>query len=182
MAARTRSTRRVASAIARLKYHVLEVIWSRSTIECAGSAKRIPCRRSRMLRSSAFLGSVVFLVLAACAHTDDGARVRTGNVRFDANSVSSPRFSVRKASDGAWRSSKGWALVQEGDVLRYEGTPYSVQITRRPDGLLYEPSWVRGASWTFVTEDGQPIAPELEAPLYIATRAGLSGQWLALWT
>jgi hypothetical protein len=81
--------------------------------------------------------------------------------------------------NGTWSN---WC-VQQGDETRpvhgggsglIPGSGW-VDIERRPDGLVYEPSWPISNIWTFVTEDGQSIPRNLETPLYLVSQLGLPG-------
>ena len=134
-------------------------------------------------------GVVLAFVAAGCAHYDrQGRAVRTGAARFDAQSVSSPGLAYTLEGDGTWAGIDGDRYELVGDDIRKVGgfgpTPSLVRpsgwvtIDRRPDGFMYLPSYPGGQVWTFVTEDGQPIATELEVPLYLASQLGLGGQWI----
>jgi hypothetical protein len=137
---------------------------------------------------------VLSLLATGCATYDSkGRAVRSGSTRFDANSVSAPPGLVyTRASDGSWGGMTGDRYERVGDDLRKVGafgptpsliTPSGwVTIDRRPDGLMYLPSYLSAPVWTFVTEDGRPLPSDLEIPLYLAARLGLSGQWVNLWT
>jgi hypothetical protein len=57
-----------------------------------------------------------------------------------------------------------------------------VLIERTTMGLVYTPSYPGGPIWTFATEDGGPIPPDLEVPLYLAAQLGLSGHWIDVLT
>jgi hypothetical protein len=138
------------------------------------------------------LGAAMVVGLA-CSHYDSsGRRVRTGSTRFDAQSVSGPGFYYTLGEDGIWSGMSGDQYERVGDDIRkvgaYGPTPSiirpsgSVTITRRPDGLQYVPSYLSAPVWTFVTADSQPIPQEMEIPLYLAARLGLSGQWISLKT
>jgi hypothetical protein len=118
--------------------------------------------------------------------------VRTGAARFDAHSVTSPKAVITLESDGTWAQIGGNRYELVGDELRLIGggagswrgpliRPYaSVRIDHLPNGLRYTPSYPASA-WTFVTEDGKPLPPDLEVPLYFAARIGLGGQWVNIW-
>ncbi|HVP63156.1 MAG TPA: hypothetical protein VMT11_21550 [Myxococcaceae bacterium] len=145
-----------------------------------------------MKRAQVF-GMVLVFVAAACAHQDsEGHRVRTGSVRFDARSVSAPNIVYTLEDDGTWAGMGGDRYERLGDDLRKVGafspTPSLIRpsgwvtIDRRPDGLMYIPSYLGAPIWTFVTEDGRPLPADLEVPLYLAARLGLSGHWIDLHT
>jgi len=127
---------------------------------------------------------VAVAVMAGCAHDAEGHRIRTGNVRFDAHSVSTQVGTVITLnSDGTWGA---FRIQRVGDQIRGDfagaaGYYGYVQVDRLPNGVMYSPSSYRGAIWTFVTEDGQPIPADLEIPLYLAARQGLPGQWVSIW-
>jgi hypothetical protein len=138
-------------------------------------------------------GVMLAFVAAGCAHYDNkGRMVRTGPARFDAQSVSAPGTVYTLAADGTWAGISGDRYELVGDDLRKVGafgpTPSLIRpsgwvtIDRRPDGLMYLPSYPGGRIWTFVTEDGQPIPAELEIPLYLAAQLGLGGQWIDMYT
>lgn len=138
-------------------------------------------------------GVVLAFVMAGCAHYDQqGRAVRTGPARFDAQSVSAPGNVYTLERDGTWAGIYGDRYELVGDDIQKVGAfgptpsiiPPSgwVTIDRRPDGLMYLPSYPGGQIWTFVTEDGQPIPTELEVPLYFAARLGLGGQWIDVHT
>ncbi|MGZ3444238.1 MAG: hypothetical protein ACXWLG_01000 [Myxococcaceae bacterium] len=129
-----------------------------------------------------------------CAHDTEGHEVRTGAARFDAHSVTSPKAVITLESDGNWAQIGGNRYELVGDELRLIGggsgrtgnvaliRPYaSVRIDRLPNGLRYTPSYYSAPTWTFVTEDGKPLPPDLEIPLYFAARIGLGGQWVNIW-
>ena len=130
-------------------------------------------------------------VTACAAHDSAGRRIRTGDVRFDEQSIVGQSFSYRLDSEGNW-SGGGSQYRRQGDDLVKVGasnsTPSlirptgSVRIERRPDGLRYVPSWRGSTTWTFVTEDGKPLPEALELPLYLLTRIELDGQWVNLRT
>ena len=129
------------------------------------------------------------VVVAGCAHDPDGHVVRTGQVRFDANSVTGPKNALfTLESDGNWANGAS-RYERVGDQLRPVGglgalfRPYGyVQIARLPNGIRYTPSWSSGVTWTFITEEGTQFPTDLEIPLYFAARLGLGGQWTNLWT
>ena len=138
-------------------------------------------------------GVALAFVLAGCAHYDSsGHRVRTGSVRFDARSVSAPGWVYTLEDDGTWAGMAGDRYVRVGDEIRKVGafgpTPAlirpsgSVLIERTTMGLVYTPSYPGGPIWTFATEDGGPIPPDLEVPLYLAAQLGLSGHWIDVLT
>jgi len=145
-----------------------------------------------MQRTHVF-GAVLAFVVAGCAHYDQqGRAVRTGAARFDAQSVSAPGVVYTLESDGTWAGIGGDHYLRVGDDLRKEGafgpTPSIIRpsgwvtIDRRPDGLMYIPSYPGGRIWTFVTEDGEPIPADLEIPLYFASQLGLGGHWIDITT
>jgi hypothetical protein len=145
------------------------------------------------MKRSQVIGVVLALVATGCAHYDkQGHWVRTGPARFDAQSVSAPGIIYTLESDGTWAGLSGDRYERVGDDLRKVGafgpTPSLIRpsgwvtIDRRPDGLMYLPSYPGGPIWTFVTEDGQPIPADLEAPLFLAATLGLGGQWVDLFT
>ena len=145
-----------------------------------------------MQRTHVF-GAVLAFVAAGCAHYDQqGRAVRTGPARFDAQSVSAPGVVYTLESDGSWAGMGGDRYERVGDDIRKVGafapTPSLIRpsgwvtVDRRPDGLMFLPSYPGGRIWTFVTEDGQPIPAELEIPLYLAAQLGLGGQWIDLFT
>jgi hypothetical protein len=146
------------------------------------------------MKRSHVLGLVLTFVVAGCAHYDSkGRAVRSGSTRFDAQSVSTaPPTIYTLAGDGTWAGMDGDRYELVGDDLRKVGafgpTPSLiapsgwVTIDRRPDGLMYTPSYLSAPIWTFVTEDGRPLPADLEVPLYLAARLGLSGQWIDLFT
>ena len=125
------------------------------------------------------LGAAMITLASACAHDSDGRRVRTTSIRFDERSITGPNVTLTREDDGTWSH----LYVQEGDEIRTVGPlegllirPWGwVDIDRRPDGLVYEPSWPVSNIWTFVTEDGQPIPRNLEVPLYLVAQLGLAG-------
>jgi hypothetical protein len=132
------------------------------------------------------IASVVAVALTAgCAHDPEGHEIRTGNVRFDAHSVSDPNgLFATLNSDGTWGP---FRLQRVGDQIRGEFTGavgyYGyTQVDRLPNGVMYTPSSYSAAIWTFVTEDGQPIPADLEIPLYLAARHGLGGHWVSIWS
>jgi hypothetical protein len=138
-------------------------------------------------------GVMLAFVVAGCAHYDSkGRAVRTGAARFDAQSVSAPGVVYTLESDGTWAGMGGDRYQLVGDDLRKVGafgpTPSLIRpsgwvtIDRRPDGLMYIPSYPGGRIWTFVTEDGEPIPAELEIPLYLAAQLGLGGHWIDMFT
>jgi hypothetical protein len=128
---------------------------------------------------------------AGCAHDAEGHEVRTGNTRFDAQSVTSPKVTFTLEQDGTWAQDGGNRYERVGDELRLIGSaaskwalirPYaSVKVEHLPGGLRYTPSYFAAPTWTFVTEDGKPLPPDLEVPLYFAARVGLGGQWVNIW-
>lgn len=144
------------------------------------------------MRSFGVLGAALAMVAAGCAHDSEGHWIRTGSTRFDGRSVSAPGGVYTLEDDGTWAGMSGDRYERVGDDLRKVGafgpTPSlirpsaSVRIGHRPDGLTYTPSYFSAPIWTFVTEDGRPIPADLEAPLYLTARLGLSGQWVDLWT
>jgi hypothetical protein len=138
-------------------------------------------------------GVVLAFVLAGCAHYDNqGRAVRTGAAWFDAKSVSAPGIAYTLEGDGTWAGISGDRYELVGDDIRKVGafgpTPSLIRpsgwvtIDRRPDGLMYLPSYSGGRIWTFVTEDGKPIPAELEVPLYLAAQLGLGGHWIDMVT
>jgi len=119
----------------------------------------------------------VVLLVTACTYDSAGRRVRTGDIRFDERSITG-RVVLTLQDDGTWSH----LYVQQGDEIRsvvgLDGLIKAsgwVDIERRPDGLVYEPSWPISNIWTFVTEDGQPIPRNLEVPLYLVAQLGLVG-------
>jgi len=131
------------------------------------------------------------LLAAGCAHDAEGHRVRSSTVRFDDRSVSGPGFYYTLEEDGTWAGMSGDRYVLDGEEIRKVGGGFDhtgalirpsgwVDVQRRPDGLVYEPSWPTSTIWTFLTEDGQPIPRNLEVPLYLTARLGLSGTWVTL--
>ena len=131
------------------------------------------------------LGVAVCSLLSACAHQTDVYPIRTGVLRFDERSVTSPHVSFTRTSDGSWVGLDGERYERDGDTLRVVGpgtnlnTPIIrstgyVRIERLPNGLVYTPSYATGTVWTFVTEDGKPRPEDLEIPLYLAARINLS--------
>jgi len=131
------------------------------------------------------------LLAAGCAHDAEGHRVRSSTVRFDDRSVSGPGFSYTLEEDGTWAGMSGDRYVLDEEEIRKVGGGFDhtgalirpsgwVDVQRRPDGLVYEPSWPTSTIWTFLTEDGQPIPRNLEVPLYLTARLGLSGTWVTL--
>lgn len=126
---------------------------------------------------------VAVAVMAGCAHDAEGHQVRTGNVRFDAQSVTSPGgYTAMLNSDGTWGTPR---YERVGDQIRSPwaaGLHGYVQVDRLPNGVMYTPSSYSAPIWTFVTEDGKPIPANLEIPLYLAARQGLGGQWVSLWS
>ena len=138
-------------------------------------------------------GVMLAFFAAGCAHYDNqGRAVRTGAARFDAQSVTAPGVAYTLESDGTWAGIDGDRYELVGDDLRKVGgfapTPSLIRpsgwvtIDRRPDGLMYIPSYLGGRIWIFVSEDGQPIPAELEVPLYLAAQLGLGGQWIDIHT
>lgn len=140
------------------------------------------------------LMAVVAVVLlgSACAHDSEGHRVRVSSVRFDDRSVTGPYDVYTLQDDGTWAGNAGARYILDGDDIRKVGAGFDrtghlippagwVEIDRRPDGLVYTPSWGHSRIWTFVTEDGQPIPRNLELPLYLTARIGLSGAWVDLY-
>jgi len=145
------------------------------------------------MKRSQVIGVVLALFATGCAHYDkQGHWVRTGPARFDAQSVSAPGIIYTLEGDGTWAGLSGDRYERVGDDLRKVGafgpTPSLIRpsgwvtIDRRPDGLMYLPSYPGGPIWTFVTEDGQPIPADLEVPLFLASTLGLGGQWIDLFT
>src|SRR4029450_10977910 len=99
------------------------------------------------------LGAAVVLLVAGCAHDSSGRRVRSGNVRFDEWSITGPYVELTLVPNGTWSN----LCLQQGDEIRpvqgFGGNgliPPSgwVDIERRPDGLVYEPSWRISNIWT----------------------------------
>ncbi len=100
---------------------------------------------------------VLSFVAAGCATYDSKGRwVRTGSTRFDAQSVSTaPAIVYTLESDGTWAGMDGDRYERVGDDLRKVGafspTPSLIRpsgwvtIERRPDGLMYTPSYLGGA-------------------------------------
>ena len=132
------------------------------------------------------------LLGSACAHDSEGHRVRVSTIRFDDRSVSGPNVFYTLEEDGSWAGKGGDRYALDGDDIRKVGAGFDrtgslippagwVEIDRRPDGLVYTPSWPTSRIWTFVTEDGQPIPRNLEVPLYLTTRLGLAGAWVDLY-
>jgi len=126
------------------------------------------------------VGAAVVLFATGCTHDSAGRRIRTGDIRFNERSISGPNIELTLVPNGTWSN----LYVQQGVEIRpvqgFGGSgliPPSgwVDIERRADGLVYEPSWPISNIWTFVTEDGQPIPRSLEAPLYLASQLGLPG-------
>jgi hypothetical protein len=126
------------------------------------------------------------LLASGCAHDAEGHRLRSTSVRFDERSISGPGFVYTLEDDGAWAGSNGDRYRLDGDEIRKVGAGFDktgylirpagwVDVERRPDGLVYTPSWPTSIMWTFVTEDVQPIPRDLEAPLYLTSRIGLEG-------
>lgn len=144
------------------------------------------------MRRTSWVGLSLAFLTAGCVHDSAGHRVRTGQTRFDASTLTGPHASYSLESDGTWAGIRGDRYERDGDDIRKVGafapTPSlirasgSVRIDRRQDGVTYTPSYLGGAIWTFVTEDDQPIPADLEVPLYLAARLGLPGQWVNLWT
>lgn len=139
------------------------------------------------------IGVASVFLAAGCAHYDQQGRwVRSGPTRFDAHSVTASSIVYTLEEDGTWAGLGGDRYERVGDDLRKVGafgpTPSLIRpsgwvtIDRRPDGLMYLPSYPGGRVWTFVTEDGRPIPADLEVPLYLAARLGLGGQWIDLFT
>jgi hypothetical protein len=139
------------------------------------------------------LGSVLALAAMGCAsYNSEGYRLRTTTTRFDAQSLTSPLASYTLAPDGTWGGLRGDRYEKVGDDIRkvgaYSPTPSLIRpsgwvsIDRRPDGVMFTPSWLSAPVWTFITEDGQAIPADLEVPLYLATVLGLDGHWVNLWT
>jgi hypothetical protein len=138
------------------------------------------------------LGVAVCSLLSACAHqtgwptgSRDDDPIRTGALRFDERSMTSPHVSFTRTSDGSWVGLDGERYERDGDTLRVvaagktdlnqaiiRSTGY-VRIERLPNGLVYTPSYATGPVWTFVTEDGKPLPEDLEIPLYLAARIDL---------
>ncbi len=140
------------------------------------------------MRTMLWVGCAALLVEGCAAHDSAGRRIRTGDLRFDSRSITGLNTSYRLEQDGSWAGSGGDRYQRIGDEISKVGaspsTPSlirpsgSVRIQRRPDGLVYAPSWPGSSTWTFVTEDGSPIPAELEVPLYLVTQLGLTGQWV----
>lgn len=133
------------------------------------------------------------LLASGCAHDAEGHRLRSTSVRFDERSVSGPGFVCTLEDDGSWATSSGARYRLDGDEIRkvgggFDGTGFLVRpsgwidLERRPDGLVFTPSWPTSVIWTFVTEDGQPIPRDLEMPLYLTARVGLQGAIIDLRT
>ncbi len=144
------------------------------------------------MHRATLVGVALALVSAGCAHDSEGRWVRTGRIRFDARSVSGPGVMYSLGDDGTWAGMGGDRYVRDGDAIRKVGafgpTPSiirpsgEIRIERRPDGLVYTPSYLGAPIWTFVTEDGRPIPQEMEIPLYLTARLGLDGAWINQWT
>jgi hypothetical protein len=136
-----------------------------------------------MSRLQLIASIVAVAVMAGCAHDAGGHQVRTGNVRFDAQSVTSPGgYTARLNSDGTWGTPR---YERVGDQIRSpwtDGLYGYVQVDRLPNGVMYTPSYYSLPIWTFVTEDGKPIPANLEIPLYLAAQQGLGGQWVSIWS
>ncbi len=125
--------------------------------------------------------------LAGCAHQTEEWPTRTGVLRFDEKSVTSPYVSYSRTSDGAFVGLHGERYERVGDTLRATGSPGPelprpiilstgfVRIERIPNGLVYTPSYDTVPVWAFVTEDGKPLPEAIEIPLYLAARIHLSG-------
>lgn len=138
-----------------------------------------------------FIALTAVLVGSGCAHDAEGHRLRSSTVRFDERSVSGPSIFYTLEEDGTWAGMSGDRYALEGSEIRKVGAGFDhtgalirpsgwVDIERRPDGIVYEPSWPISTIWTFVTEDGQPIPRNLEVPLYLTAQLGLSGAWVNL--
>ncbi|HET9036203.1 MAG TPA: hypothetical protein VFN45_08355 [Myxococcaceae bacterium] len=114
------------------------------------------------MKRSQVIAVVLALFATGCAHYDkQGHSVRTGPARFDAQSVSAPGIVYTLEEDGTWAGLDGDRYQRVGDDLRKVGafapTPSLIRpsgwvtIDRRPDGLMYLPSYPGGRIWTFVT-------------------------------
>ena len=136
--------------------------------------------------SRSIIAVAAVLVASGCAHDAEGHRVRNTTIRFDERSVSGPGFDNTLEEDGTWATSSGARYRLDGDEIRKVGAGFDgtgglvrpagwVDVERRPDGLVFTPSWPTSVIWTFVTEDGLPIPRDLEMPLYIAAGFGLEG-------
>ena len=134
------------------------------------------------------VAGLLILGLAGCVHGPDGVRERSGEARFDAQSVSSSTESYNRLSDGSWAGLRGDSYLVQDGALQAAG-PFAtsgpiiggatrVWIDREDDGLRFTPSSSRATRWTFVTEDGKGIPHDLEVPLYIAAQLGLGGLWV----
>ncbi|HEY1905676.1 MAG TPA: hypothetical protein VGG91_06525, partial [Myxococcaceae bacterium] len=143
-----------------------------------------------MNRLFVLVGAV--LLGSACAHDSQGHRVRVSTIRFDDRSVSGPNVFYTREEDGTWAGKGGDRYLLDADEIRKVGAGFDrtghlmppagwVEIDRRPDGIVYTPSWSTSRVWTFVTEDGQPIPRNLEVPLYLTARLGLAGAWVDLY-
>ena len=130
------------------------------------------------------IAAAAVLFGSGCAHDAEGHWVRSSTVRFDERSVSGPNISYTLEVDGTWAGMGGDRYALDGSEIRKVGAGFDrtgalirpsgwVDIERRPDGLVYEPSWPASTLWTFVTEDGQPIPRNLEVPLYLTARLGV---------
>jgi len=139
-----------------------------------------------MHQAHRLVGITAWAFLAACAHQTDEWPTRTGVLRFDEKSVTSPYVSYSRTSDGSWAGLNGERYERVGDTLRATGSPSPrhhpviyptgfVRIERLPNGLVYTPSYDTVPVWTFVTEDGNPLPEDIEIPLYLAARIHLSG-------
>jgi len=134
------------------------------------------------------VAGLLVLWLGGCVHGPDGVRQRTGEARFDAQTVTSPTESYSRLSDGSWGGLRGDRyMVQDGALQAVApfatsgpiiGGATRVWIDRDADGVRFTPTSTRAANWTFVTEDGKGIPADLEVPLYIAAQLGLGGLWV----
>ena len=122
-------------------------------------------------------------VVAGCVHDSEGHLVRTGTVRFDAKSVSTPNQVITLNADGTWGATRLQVVddkIQSG-FSAVNGGYAHVQIDRLPNGVTYTPSMHSAPVWTFVTEDGKAIPSDLEVPLYLAAINGMGGHWVNAW-
>ena len=150
--------------------------------------------------------ALLALLATACAHDSQGRTARTGETRFDETSVSNRKMILALEENGTWSNryrrvgdriqsiGSPWASLgfplgsaDQDDSPLIHGAPYIpsdgwVTIRTLPNGVSYIPSWVSGGIWTFVTADGHPLPGDLEVPLYLAAKFGLTGQWVRLWS
>lgn len=136
------------------------------------------------MKSFCILGAALAMVVAGCAHDGEGHRIRTGNIRFDAQSVTGPGLIISRNSDGTWgafRVEKVGNQIRGGfwGALGFYGW---VEVETLPDGIKYTPSSYWGPIWTFITADGKPLPADLEIPLWLAAGYGLGGQWVTIRT